>query len=220
MDEKAWLQSSLPVSKGGLGLRHATDISVPAFMASSACVRVLVQTLLQSVCEDVAWIDGLQLWTAASACSPPVDSLLGNQPSWERPLVAKATKHLHEIATTDRDRARLLGVRGREAGAWLHAIPSPSLGTLLDNDTFRVAVSLRLGSLVCSPHTCVCGSSVDESGTHGLSCRFSPGRRSRHAAVNDLLHRALVSAGVPSVLEPPGTSRDDGKYPNGITLVP
>ncbi|KAI8439724.1 hypothetical protein MSG28_013418 [Choristoneura fumiferana] len=31
-----------------------------------------------------------------------------------------------------------------EAGAWLHALPSPQLGTLLDNDSLRIAVALSL----------------------------------------------------------------------------
>jgi hypothetical protein len=61
---------------------------------------------------------------------------------------------------------------------------------------------------------------ADESGVHGLSCRLSSGRRSRHATINKILHRALVSAGVPSVWEPCGTSRDDGKRTDGMSLIP
>ena len=57
-------------------------------------------------------------------------------------------------------------------------------------------------------------------GTHGLSCRSSEGRHPRHAAVNDIIHRTLSSAGIPSRLEPPGLSRSDGKRPDGVTLAP
>jgi len=41
-------------------------------------------------------------------------------------------------------------------------------------------------------------------GTHGLSCRRSGGRIPQHAAVNKTIRRALVSGGVPAVLEPIG----------------
>ena len=85
----------------------------------------------------------------------------------------------------------------------------------------RVAVGLRLGLPLGCSHTCSsCGSEVDELGTHGLSCRFSKGRHSRHAAVNDIIRRALDSARIPSHLEPLGLYRSDGKRPDGATVVP
>ena len=65
-----------------------------------------------------------------------------------------------------------------------------------------------------------CGAEVDSLATHGLSCRWSEGRHHRHAALNDILHRALTSARVPSRLEPSGLYRSDGKRPDGITVVP
>ena len=38
--------------------------------------------------------------------------------------------------------------------------------------------------------------------------------------MNDIIKRALASAGVPSVLEPSGLSRSDLKRPDGLTLFP
>ena len=38
--------------------------------------------------------------------------------------------------------------------------------------------------------------------------------------LNDILHRALSSANVPSRLEPTGLDRADGKRPDGITMDP
>ena len=34
-EEKSWLQSTLPVSKGGLGIRLASDLALPAFLSSA-----------------------------------------------------------------------------------------------------------------------------------------------------------------------------------------
>ncbi|XP_047995546.1 uncharacterized protein LOC125233536 [Leguminivora glycinivorella] len=89
-----------------------------------------------------------------------------------------------------------------------------------NNNSFRLAVGLRLGAEIVVPHCCPCGSQVDSLGSHGLSCRRSAGRLSRHASLNDVIRRALASVGVPATLEPPGLARDDGKRPDGITLIP
>jgi hypothetical protein len=59
-----------------------------------------------------------------------------------------------------------------------------------------------LGCNLYIPHICQCNGKVDEIGIHGLSCSKS-----------NSIH-------VNSTLEPNGLSRDDGKRPDGMTLVP
>ena len=66
----------------------------------------------------------------------------------------------------------------------------------------------------------MCGTAVDDSVAHGLDCRRAIGKHARHAAINETIHRALSAAGVPSHLEPVGMCRDDGKRPDGATLIP
>ena len=130
-------------------------------------------------------------------------------------------EQLLDEASDDVSRARLLAAATKESGAWLHALPVSSLGLRMDDDSLRIAVGLRLGAPICGPHLCHhCGAEVDVLGRHGLSCRKSEGRHHRHAAVNDIIHRTLVSAHVPSRLEPPGLLRSDGKRPDGVTVVP
>ena len=97
-----------------------------------------------------------------------------------------------------------------ERGAWLNALPVSSLGTLLDSESFRAAIALRVGADVCIPHSCRCCGRMDSRGLHGLSCRYSAGRFPRHSVMNDVVKRALQKAGLPSVLEPPGLDRVDG----------
>lgn len=123
-------------------------------------------------------------------------------------------------AAFETDLARFKAFTKPESGAWLHALPSPHLGTLLDNDSLRIAVALRLGSKVCEAHRCVCGTILEENGHHGLSCNRCAGRFPRHHSINEIVRRAMVSANVPCILEPPGLSRTDGKRPDGLTLVP
>ena len=58
---------------------------------------------------------------------------------------------------------------------WLGALPVPSLSTMLDNESLRIALGLCLGVSVVVEHTCICGGKVDVYGTHGLCCRCSGG---------------------------------------------
>lgn len=120
---------------------------------------------------------------------------------------------------SDVDKARYKASLCKESSAWLTVLPSKNLGTLLDNNSFRIAVALRLGCDICVPHRCVCGDYVDNTGIHGLSCGKSAGRLYRHRLLNDL-KRTFNSADYPARLEPVGLCRNDGKRPDGMTLVP
>ena len=109
----------------------------------------------------------------------------------------------------------------KESGAWLNAPPISSLGLRMDDEVVRIAVGLRLGVPLCHPHSCChCGAAVDKRATHGLSCYKSEGRHSRHAAINNIIKRSLAAAQIPSLLEPSGLCRSDGKRPDGVTIIP
>ena len=76
---------------------------------------------------------------------------------------------------------------------------------------------------MCSLHTCVSAlmQQVDSCGVHGgLACQKSTGRHVRYTAAKVLIRRALASANVQSMLEPRSLSRDDGKRPDGLTVLP
>jgi len=46
------------------------------------------------------------------------------------------------------------------------------------------------------------------------------GRIARHHVFNDIIWRAVGAAGIPAVEEPSGLNRQDGKRPDGLTLIP
>ena len=81
-------------------------------------------------------------------------------------------------------------------------------------------VGLCLGLNICQPHPCPCGTQVDARGMHGLSCKLSSGRMTRHYRLKDLIRQALSRAGIPSSKEPSGLSTSDSKRPDGMTLIP
>src|SRR6218665_2648646 len=69
-------------------------------------------------------------------------------------------------------------------------------------------------------YNCSCGARIDATGSHGLSFSLGFGRIARHSAINDIIHRTLSNAGIPSIKEPPGLLRTDGRRPDGLTMIP
>ena len=217
LSDVQWKQASLPVKHGGLGIRAASDVACPAFISSCKQSKLLAFEL-----SGINHIQGeeqaILKWSTLTGCPSP-DSF--QQRDWDLPLIERAKVNVLDEAVDERNRARLLAVMSQWSGDWLNAIPVPSLGLMLNSTELRIAVALRLGARVAYPHDCAsCGAEVGSEGLHGLSCRSSAGRSSRHQAANNIIKRTLASINVPSTLEPVGLTRRDGKRPDGLTLIP
>ena len=150
----------------------------------------------------------------------PPEPLPSKQSFWDLPVVASDKVCVEASLTEPFQVATFKAATSRHSGAWLHALPIASCGLKLDNEAVRVAVCLRLGLEVCVPHVCRCGAMVDARGLHSFCCKQAPGRSSRHHSLNELVARAIASAGIPVLKEPTGLSRQDGKRPDGLTLIP
>ena len=223
LSEYAWLQASLPVAAGGLGVRTASQIALPAFLSSivgskDLCLKIL-PSRLHAIAgpHDVHFTAACELWKMRTAAAPP---FVARQKDWDLPLVAASSAVLLSTAPNQAAVARLTAVSAPHAGAFLHAIPMTAMGTRMNDHSLRIAVAIRLGTAVCAEHRCVCGAMVDVSGIHGLSCRISKGRLARHNAVNELIKRALLTAEIPSRLEPAKLSHTDNKRPDGVSTMP
>ena len=221
--ESAWMQASLPV-RAGVGVRRAVQLAPSAYLVSAAgCSELMRENLpshLQNTTDPSSEV-ALACWCQGHSESPPSAPDSFHQKAWDLVQIETTFDSLLETAPNQQARARLLAVSTSESGAWLHALPISALGLRMDDDVIRIAVGLRLGLPLCRPHCCSnCASAVDNLGTHGLSCRFSKGRHSRHAALNDIIKRSLESAKVPCHLEPTGLYRSDGKRPDGASVVP
>ncbi|XP_037034393.1 uncharacterized protein LOC119073191 [Bradysia coprophila] len=220
--ENSWNEATLPVKLGGLGLRNATNLCYSSFLGSIHSFAGMVRNIVPSFSleADPSTLEALDAWSSLALQEIPDASEQKFQHVWDLALCTKLQRDISEQSTSITSKARLLANNNKETGAWLNAFPFASLGTLLDNQSFRIAVSLRLGLPLCVPHTCICGKEVDELGLHGLCCKNSAGRWARHAIANDLLKRSLVTSKIPALLEPTGCNRSDGKKPDGLTLVP
>ncbi len=221
LSDAQWTQASLPVSSGGLGVRSVSTLASSAFLASAAGTLPLQTLILQKTDIDEEDISrSLNNWKPLSGQDPILSS-----ESKQRSLDSRVSSHIFnnilESHNNSYHRARLLAAAAAtHSGDWLHAMPITACGLRLSDEAVRIAVGLRLGTVICEAHRCPCGLPVDALGTHALSCKQNPGRSQRHHHLNDLVWRALSRACVPSIKEPHGLARIDGKRPDGLTLIP
>ena len=135
-------------------------------------------------------------------------------------MTQSAYTHLQTRCDTPTDMARLKTVAAPHAGDWLNAPPITAIGLRLSDEAIRVAVGFRLGSITCQPHIRICGAMVDTRGLHGLSCRKSGPRHTRHSKLNYLIWRAVKRAQIPAIKETIGLSRINGEKADRATLIP
>ena len=124
-------------------------IALPAFISSLHSTSELVGAVLLNV-HHLATHRELELaeevWELrVGAASLAEDADRCRQKTWNMPLVECSRDRLLNAADQV-SRARLLASSCREGGLWLQALPVPSLGTLLDSETFQIAVALRVGA--------------------------------------------------------------------------
>lgn len=219
LDDYQYSVSSLPCRQGGLGIRKVSDIMLPSFLSSICSTSSLINQILSGNTSDLVEIahygEGLDEWEIENNKFPDVPA---NQRSWDKINSERIIESLN--FPSDKHKARFIASSTKEASLWLSTLPSKNIGTLLDNNTFRISVALRIGAQMCHQYECLCGETVDIYGTHALKCKKSAGRYARHREMNNIIHRTMSSANIPSTLEPKGLFRDDGKKLDGMTLAP
>ena len=144
LSENQWIQASLPVGDGSLGIRSAQMLAPSAFLASAASTFQLQQSILPdsiSSLEDGSLESIKALWAGQSNSAKPaadvqhityrrpeIDRLLQTieHSFWQEPLVMWTT--------------RLLAASSH-SGDWLHAPPITAVGLRLSVEAIRMAVA-------------------------------------------------------------------------------
>lgn len=131
----------LPVKYGGIGIRSCGDLATPAFLSSIHSTKSLVGLILKSNAIKIAYLEDSLL-----ACKSISLSLLSPehpeyQSNWDLTIIKYKMERIS--TSSDIDSARMLVLQRPESGAWLHALPSKYLGTLLDKTSLRIAISLQ-----------------------------------------------------------------------------
>src|SRR6218665_83856 len=169
LNDIQWMQATLPIRDGGLRVRRVSMLATSAYLASAASTKSLVSAILNKDEWGDAHLD--ELLEARKNTKPSSAESIWKQKMWDRPLI-ESDKALVSAAYSDPiNRARLNAVTSPHAGDWLSTIPVRNCGLDLSNEAIRVAIGLRLGLDLCTPHQCQCVETADPRGHHGLVCR-------------------------------------------------
>src|SRR5678816_3421696 len=155
MSDDQWIQASLPVRNGGLGIRSAVMLATSAFLASAAGTRSLQDRLLHEVTvmlTDPLVEEASVSWSSRSNAPPPVEQKAHIQREWDSKLISHALQGLSERASDSTVKARLLAVQSPHSGDWLHALPISTAGLRMSGEVLRIASGIRL-ALHCVKNT-------------------------------------------------------------------
>ena len=101
LSEVKWIQASLPVKAGGLGIRRAASLALPAYLASATSTASLQDLILiRSVAAAVKYYTLYRSnWSSAYNQSFPLDATAFKQHTWDEPIVKDDINHLFATAS-------------------------------------------------------------------------------------------------------------------------
>ena len=130
-------------------------MALPAHIASLHSTEPLVAKILppnlHAAYRETAFY-AIQNWTEKyPELEPPDYPDRDIQKAWDF-AACKQKKETLEHSADQVGRARILAASSNGSGAWLNAVPSTSFGTLMDRESLRISLALRVGAVVCQPH--------------------------------------------------------------------
>ena len=170
-----------------------------AFLASAASTLPLQEAILSASAagaDDTAVFNIKTTWSCLVNTTELSDQspVQANQRAWNAPVTTAAYNVRMSISQSPVNLGRLKAVVASHTGDWLHAPPLTAVGLRVSDEAIRVAISYRLGTNTCQPHTCVCVATVDARDLHGLAPRKCGPRHIPHSQLNDLTWRAVQKA--------------------------
>ena len=169
LNDAQYQQASLPVARGGLGVRDPKDVALPAYLASVHSSVDLCMAISGTSSEVVAH-SALDVWDKQNASRPETDGLK-TQKLWDRLVCDRVVHNFTENFKKDKRRmASFLAASAPKTGSWLQALPIPNLGLKLTDEELRTATSLRLDLDLNQEYTCICGAKADSKGRFRSGC--------------------------------------------------
>ena len=221
VNHRQWIQASLPVSMGGIGIRNASPHAAGAYLVSLAHSLPLMQTIIPN--GRAPGNDVLQLLNGRVAPSSAFsfDDLKDKAQSLVTHAIdLRIQELLISVALTSRDKARLACVSLDHSGDWLNALPSFVFNLHMPGPEFRVAIRYRLGVPVFPEDgDCpACGSPSDAFGDHAIACGYQGERNSRHNIIRDEIYNTAKAAGLRPTKEERGIIDEDESRPADVKI--
>ena len=102
-DDSAWLQASLLVRNGGIGIRRSVQLALSAYLASAACCSELIPLILPphlTTSANPLVEEALSLWQATHDNSPPSHPSSHRQRVWDSAVVEASFNALWSLHPT------------------------------------------------------------------------------------------------------------------------
>jgi hypothetical protein len=215
-----WVQASLSLSKGGLGLRSAVKHAASAYISSVSF----------SALEDgwdmtraVGWSESFAEFNNQVTEVNQLDNVCVTVP-WRQKELSKLVEEADFIGLLSshkiRDQARLRALTCKGASAWLNAIPSFHMRQVFPNAQYVILLRLWLGlDVYDSEFPCpTCGNHMDVSGFHALTCKSGGYLGVRHNSLRDEFFRTCRAAQLAPKRETPFLLADSQDRPADVFL--
>ena len=211
LSDSQWMQCTLDLKHGGLGLRKVSEHTNAAYIAS---VIANSSTIKDSICRNAPSGECAHLRKAVEdynltvglsdgLCTPfPV---VVTQKKLSSTIDDMNYKTLFQSTPLPVDRARLTAVSAPHASAWLSVIPNEQLGLSLSPHEWRAVARWWLGAEVFSEDSkCpFCHHDQGRSGHHATVCKVNGDLTRRHNAIRDTIFRMASQAALSPHLEKP-----------------
>ena len=131
-DGIGWIQATLPIRLGGIGLCHAYDLTLPAYLASISASQSLISEITQPDNIPHSLDSCFDVWSSTNPSLPENPNL---QRQWDDIKSSSRSVALRPLLEQHR-LACLSSATQPNFGAWMNCLPSTAIGTLLDNESF------------------------------------------------------------------------------------
>ena len=225
------IQSSLPISFGGLGVLclKTYTMAIKSALWTQICDFLYCNLVTEKKYFDKRAFDLINTEYSITkkflvdfVGYKSVDDISKLDWSNQRYLVQKiAEKQWSKICnnnTPNYHRARLFGCRAKAASGWVFSSAAPY--TRLSNNEFRVISCFWLGIPLVQENTkCrFCDRILDKYGAHTITCNKGGSHIKRHNYIRNFLFRKCKEAGYVAELEKKHICTHDGKKPADLWL--